>query len=75
MTSAYLGRFIGNITKRTYNAVYPEKGKASKVVMVLPDEWKYANEDMLEKMGVKDKPVGATSMIRSGIPSRPIPTR
>ncbi|NQT93407.1 MAG: DUF4838 domain-containing protein, partial [Lentisphaerae bacterium] len=55
----YLRRFVGTVTGNAYAAVHPKDAPANRVLAVLPDEWKTATRDEIDKSGVKGNPFDA----------------
>ncbi len=54
--NTYLQRFIGWNTWNAESLLHPKEGKPAKVIAVLPDEWKTATRDEIDKSGIKDNP-------------------
>lgn len=52
----YLQRFVGKNTWSAWGAVHPKQGKPRKPVGVLPDEWKTATKEEIEKSGAAGNP-------------------
>jgi hypothetical protein len=55
----YLLRFIGKNLWSASSLLHPKEGKPAKLLAVLPDEWKTATRDEIDKAGVKGKPFDA----------------
>lgn len=52
----YLQRFVGKNTWSAWGAVHPKQGKPRKPIGVLPDGWKTATKEEIEKSGAAGKP-------------------
>jgi len=55
----YLLRFIGKNLWAARGHLHPKEGKPGKLLAVLPDEWKTATRDEIDKSGVKGDPFDA----------------
>ncbi len=55
----YLQRFIGKNTWTAYGAIHPKQGLPRKPIGVLPDEWKTATKEEIEKSGATGNPFDA----------------
>ena len=52
----YLQRFVGKNTWSAWGAVHPKQGKPRKPIGVLPDEWRTATKEEIEKSGAAGNP-------------------
>lgn len=52
----YLHRFVGKNLWSAWNLLHPKEGQPARVIAVLPDEWKTATRDEIDKAGGKGSP-------------------